>query len=250
MADAHALILGEDARDAQTLAEVLPLIVLQFASTVDGTRPTLAAADALARDSEFMRGLLVRIRTLLETLRERGRAFVRCPGCDVWETEMPMTAFAIAIAVPLPSAFDGPFLVFPSLTGELWPGPRPAAPRASQIRFELPSAELGLPAPISGGVLRDLAVESDDVYEKADGTFAGTGQRALTRLAAAIEPPLPESDADALPLVDVSFLDLLHFIAYRAPVNPDTRGILQCPRCATRFLPVGQEASADSETAR
>jgi hypothetical protein len=241
MAGVHPLVLEAGARDAPTLGETLPLLALQFVAQLDGAPLDLDRADAIARDAELMRGLLVRIRTLLETLRERGGVFVLCPRCGRWEAEVSMTALALTIATPLRSVFDGPFLALPALSLPPVTPARPNLERTARIRFELPSSRLGLGGPLSGGTLDEARFEpEEDVssHDEAGWSRTGPGWRALARLSRAIQPSISAEQAEALPAIDFFFLDLLHDIAFRAPVRPDTAGRVRCESCASDFLPV------------
>ena len=97
-----ALFPAETSWDANSLARVLPLIVTSFVERLDDDHLTLAHADQVAEDAALMRGLLVRIRTLLDTFREEGTVFALCPRCGLWEAEVGINAYALAIAAPLP----------------------------------------------------------------------------------------------------------------------------------------------------
>src|SRR5262249_23123868 len=122
MCHVHLLISDPVARDAAALGRKLPLMAMEFVASVDGKPLELPEANELAKDAELMRGMLLRIRTMLDTLREKGSVFVLCPGCRKWETEVSFTDYALTIAAPLPSTFDGPFLALPSSAGNLVAG--------------------------------------------------------------------------------------------------------------------------------
>jgi hypothetical protein len=242
MEGVHPLILEKSARDAAGLAATLPFLALRFVSTVDGRALDLHAADELGGDAAFMRDLLVRIRTMLQTLCEQGAVFALCPACGMWEAELDFTALALTIASPLPGVFEGPFLAFPSLASPDGAAARPRIARAARIRFGLPSARLGIPGPLSGGVLKDVPFErvpqTAEEGDEPDASRTGPGWLALERLARAVDPSLSPEAAEALPAIDFFFLDLLHYVVYRAPVNSDTAGKVRCPRCGAEFLPV------------
>jgi hypothetical protein len=254
--------------DENWLALLLPNLALTFIRRVDGVRLRWDGLDDLVADAELMRGLLAHLKMVIEMLRERGHIFVRCPGCQTWETEVSFQAYALTIACPWPSAFEGPFFKLPALSSRTLLGSaRAPLPRASQIRFELPSARLGLAAPFQGGVLGEvlhqpeeyqptprLVLEDDDEDEDGDGDEdedgdeddlsrvkplrRGPGWRALLRLSRAIDPPVSLEVLEQLPAIDFFFLDLLHFLVADAPVRADTPGKISCPSCGTVFLPV------------
>ncbi len=251
----NGLISSPEFRDAECLAELLPLVVMAFVERVDGAEVTLAEADVLAEDAELTRGLLVRIRTMLDALREQGAVFALCPFCGLWEAEVSVNAFALAIAEPLPSTFDGSFLAFPSMSTNLVAGPRPALPRAARFRVETPSLALGLAAPWRAGVLGQVEYLDSDFEDPAwlddpsllddDSPIRdGPTWRAMSRLAHALEPPLTDEQVDEMPCVDFFFFDLVQYLVERAPVRPDTAGLIRCQRCDKQFLPVRRDYRA------
>jgi len=252
------LLHEEDvARDAHRLSMWLPNLVLVFVDRIDGEPLRFDQVEPLLHDAELARGLLIRIRTLLDTLRERGKIFVLCPGCQTWETDVPITAYALAISAPIPSTFDGPFLATPMLgKRENNSSERPQSPCTTRVRFELPSAHLDLSAPIRSGVLTGVNVqpeefepppalsydddddETDQDDERYEPNREGPGWRALLRLSRALEPSVSIEQLEQLPAVDFFFFDLLFYLTGIAPVGSDTPGRIECPNCGTKFLPV------------
>jgi hypothetical protein len=242
----HSLVMDEIARNPEALGGSFPLILLHFVAKVDGAAMDLDKADALATDADVVRVVLGRVRVLLESRREKGRIYLLCPGCHNWEIEVPVDAYALAIAAPIPSVFDGPYLRIPSLAGTLEPGERPAGMlRAAMVSVALPSALAGTPGPVRRGTLVAVRGEPDDyveVPEDADDEFefshCGPGWRALLRLSRALQPSHDTSVLEQMPAVDFFFLDLAYYLTRLAPIRADTPGRLRCPRCATEFLPV------------
>lgn len=259
MKDLNGLIPGDAAQDAAWLARLLPLVFESFVSRLDGSALTGPMSVAVAEDPELARALLVQIRTLLDTLRERGRVFALCPHCGRWEADVGMNGYALTIAEPLPSTFEGPFFATPSLASNLVAGARPPLPRAARIRVEVPSLQLGIPSPVRMAVLHEIdqhpdQVEQididDDPYDDAyEGPVDipirhGAVWTALARLGRALEPSLPDHELEALPAVDFFFLDLVHYLVDRAPVRPDTAGRIRCARCEQQFIPVRRDFRA------
>ncbi len=237
----------------------VPRLVFEFLHRIDGERPTNPESDALAADRTFVVPFLARVRDLIDMFRERGKVYAMCPGCRIWEPEITFTAYALIVNDGIPSSFRGPYLAPTTLASEtlLADGPRPVAlPRAARIRFELPSKFLGLPAPIEGGILGPVVhqegedgwevdlFDDDDELDEDDPdppykpTRNGPGYRALFRLSHAIEPAVTVEQIEALPCLDLFFLDLVHHLTVQAAVAADTPGALTCPTCATKFLPV------------
>jgi hypothetical protein len=243
-------------RDAHRLSMWLPNLALVFVASVDGKPLRFDQVETMLADVDFARGLLVRIRTLIDTLRERGKIYVLCPGCRRWETEVPITAYALGIAAPVPSAFEGPFLATPTLgSTTLNAAERPPLPTAAQVRFELPNAHLGLSAPFRGGILEEVQPQPEELQLEPDFVFddeddfdednpayvpnrSGPGWRALLRLSRAIQPPVSLETLEQLPAVDFFFLELMHYLVFVAPVRPDTVGLIRCDFCGARFLPI------------
>ena len=236
----------------------VPGLVFEFLHRIDGERPTNPEADALALDRTFAVPFLAHVRDLIDTFRERGKVYAVCPGCRTWEPEITFTAYALLVKDGIPSSFQGPYLAPTTLASKtlLADGHRLVAlPRAARIRFELPSRFLDLPASIDGGILGlvvhqeaddgdddddddDDEIDEDDPDPPYKPTRNGPGFRALFRLAHAIEPAVTVEQLEALPCLDLFFLDLVHHLTVQAAVAADTPGALTCPTCATKFLPV------------
>ncbi len=234
------------------------LVVWTFVDQIDDEPLSVDTVDALVADRTVIAELLAHVRDLIDTFRERGKVYALCPGCRTWEPEITFTSYALIVKDGIPSSFRGPYLAPTTLASEtlLADGPRLVAlPRAARIRFELPSKFLDLPAPIDGGVLGLVAYqdgedgnedddESDDDVDEDDPdppykpTRNGPGYRALIRLAHAIEPAVTVEQLEALPCLDLFFLDLVHHLTVQAAVAADRPGALTCPTCATKFLPV------------
>jgi hypothetical protein len=238
------------------LALWLPNFLVRFVNRVGGQRLHYDRAHALAEDIAFTRAAIAEVRALLDTERERGKVWALCPGCRTWEAEMTFTAYALTIACPIPSTFDGPFLTVPSVaTRTLLGYGRAPIRRAAQIRFEVPSGELAgilhelkhqpeewQPPPEPPDSDDDDDKDFDEEAEDDDTTFPpsrdGAGWCALLRLSRAIEPAVTVEQLEALSAIDFFFIDLVHFLVAYAPVKADTPGKLTCPTCATVFLPV------------
>jgi len=248
-------------RDERRLANWLPAIPLLFLDQLDGTEFLYDRLDPLLGDAELVRGLLARIRDLLDTLRERGRVFVTCPACKAWETETSFTAYALTIATPLPSTFDGPFFTIPTLGLPVHAPPRrPPIPAAHQIRFELPSSVLGMSRAFRGGALGQVGyvededdpprpIDDDDddetpLTEESPLVWGHVGWRAAARLAQAIQPNVSTDVLGRMPAYDFFFLELLHYVTAVAPVKADTAGKITCGSCGAVFLPIAPAWSA------
>jgi hypothetical protein len=233
-------------------------MLLTFVASVDGEPLRPDIVDVVAGNAELVRAILFGLRTLFDTYRERGKIYVTCPGCRTWETEVPITAYALTIAAPIPSTFDGPFLTSPHLGARTLLGyPRAALPRTERVRLELPSAALDLPAPIREAVLGQVNYQPEESIDEVDDeddhddeseeevtddnirpNRSGAGWRAVIRLSRALEPPLSVEDTEKLSSIDFFFLDLVHYLVALAPVRDDSAGVIKCQRCSTRFLPV------------
>ena len=244
----------------------VPGLVFELLDRIDGKRPSNPEVDALAADRTFVGPLLAHARDLFDTFRERGKVYALCPGCRTWEPEITFTAYALIVKGGIPSSFRGPYLAPTTLASKtlLAEGNRPVSlPRAARIRFELPSKFLGLSAPIEGGILgpvihqegedgwevdlfddddddegEDDELDEDDPDPPYKPTRNGPGYRALFRLSHAIEPAVTVEQLEALPCLDLFFLDLVHHLTVQAAVAADTPGTLTCPTCATKFLPI------------
>jgi hypothetical protein len=231
-------------------------LAMHFVAAVDARPMRWDLANSLVADAELIHEIFARIRTLLDTLRERGKVFVQCPGCRAWEVEVPFTAYALTIAEPIPSAFDGYDLV-PHLGAGMMRGSwRAKLPRTPRVRCVLPSSVLGLPSPIKGAVLNranyhpdekdeEVIDDDDDDENEEDLTDenirpnrSGAGWRAVVRLSRALEPALSIEDTERLPAIDFFFLDLVYYLIAFAPVRADTAGKITCGTCSTVFLPV------------
>lgn len=247
-------------RNERLLAGWLPGTVLLFLDQLDGSEFVYDQLDPLLADAELVRGLLQRIRDLLDAVRERGRVFVSCPACKAWETEMTFTAYALTIAAPLPSTFDGPFFTIPTLGLPVHAPPRrPPIPAAHQIRFEMPCSVLGMSRRFRGGVLGQVGyVEGEDdpppdeeeedfekpLTEASPLAWGHVGWRAAARLSQAIQPSVSTDVLGRMPAYDFFFLELLHYVTAVAPVKPDTAGKITCGSCSSVFLPIAPQWSA------
>ncbi len=230
------------------------LVVWTFVDRIDDEPLSFDAVDALVADRAVIAELLAHIRDLVDTYRERGKVYALCPGCRTWEPEITFTAYALIVKDGLLSSFQGPYLAPTTLASKtlLADGRRLVAlPRAARIRVELPSKFLDLPAPFEGGTLGPLrhqrdengvADDDDDDDDAPDAPYKptrnGPGYRALFRLSHAIDPAVTVEQLEALPCLDLFFLDLVHHLTVQAAVAADSPGALTCPTCATKFLPV------------
>jgi hypothetical protein len=238
--------------------------VVSFVVAIDGRPMRWDWADDVVADAELIGAIVAGIRALLDTLRERGKVFVQCPGCRAWEVEVPFTAYALTIAAPIPSTLDGS-RIFPHLGATVMRGlPRAQLPRTPRVRCVLPSAVLGLISPLEGAVLNraeylppdEDGVDDDDDNDDGDDdddddeneeeltdenirpNRSGAGWRAVRRLSRALEPALSIEDTERLPAIDFFFLDLVYYLIAFAPVRADTAGKITCRTCSTVFLPV------------
>lgn len=245
----HPLILDPAARNPENLGATLPLFLLQFVVSADGAPLDLARATRLAADAALMRGVLDRVRSILETLRARGAFFALCPSCGRREVEMPLPDLVRATVGAEPRVFDGPFLALPVLSGELAEPARSAASasRAARIRVETPSMRLGISSPVHSTALarvfdlpEDHPTAPDDEEEEEEFEFShlGPGWRALLRLSRAVEPTTTAEVLEGLPVIDFFFLDLAYQLRYLAPLGSSAPARLRCPDCGTEFVPV------------
>ena len=248
---AVADLLGEDgARHVHGVAAWLPGFIQEMVHSVGAQAMSFELADQLAGEPDFARGLVRHTRTMLDTLRERGQVHALCPRCGLWEAELSIQAYALVVTDPLPSTFDGPVWRSPWMGTPCLLGPqRPPLPRAAAIRVVMPGARLSLPGSVAQATLSEIRPQPEE-HESAqpgeedydlDQARSGPGWRALLRLARALVPALDSEAADGLPLLDFLFIDLVHYLVDRAPVRPDSRAAVTCPRCEMRFLPVRRD---------
>lgn len=242
----HPSIQEPRVRNAATLARVLPLMLLDHVVAVDDTPLDLRRADELATDAPLVQAIMSRVKQLFEERRKAGVILLLCPGCFNSEIEVTVDAYALALAAPIPSLFDGPFLEVPWLADALGYGVRPAGlQRAASVRVAVPSSCAGRPGQVTGGTLVHIEDEPgdhikppDEYDEDFDFSHCGPGYRALLRLVRALEPRHPVEVLEQMPAVDFFFLDLAYYLTHLARIRADTPGRVRCNRCATEFLPV------------
>ena len=247
MADV-ADLLGEDtAPDAQVVAAWVPGFIQEMVCTVGPERMDFEQAERHAGDTDFVRALLLHTRSMLDTLRERGEIHALCPRCGLWEAQVLVQGYALLLAKPLPSTFDGPLWRSPWLGSvDLSAEPRPPLPRAARFRVIMPSALLGTAGPMAQAELGEIHAQPEEWLAAQPGEAgydleearSGAGWRALLRLGRALRPAPPSAALDDMPLLDFLFLDLVHYLVDRAEVPASVGGIVECPRCSMRFLPL------------
>ena len=255
------LIPTDSGRVPATLDMVVALLMKSLV-TIDGGGLTMGQARALAADAATVRTFLAHVMNLLETLRDEGQAYFRCPHCPDGEVMLKLPQLCIVLANRGWPLFDGAFLAHPSLSQPLSPGVRPPSPPpARAIRFVLPSRVLGLGGPIGSGTLghvdpdplspRDASAwsrwapwEPDDPPEEhRHWTQHSSGFRALVRLCLVLEGGV--TDVDLVPEIveqlvapDVHFLDGLYYLTHNASVPRLGAAGVACPECQRNFLPV------------
>jgi hypothetical protein len=106
--------------------------------------------------------LLAARRRLYEGLREEGRADFQCPSCGAFTEDITVPALVVALGGGLPRVFDGDHLEMPSQASVGPVGARPSSLKvAAAVRFNLPSARIGLPSLIGSGTLGDIDPERE-----------------------------------------------------------------------------------------
>jgi len=251
-------IVKPDLRTPARLAAQLGVRIYDLiAADGEGGRPRLTAVKQWLSDQSVAELLIKRHRDVVEVASEAGMVHLGCPNCDA-EVELTLTALAIAVGSAMPPIFEGLFFALPPLAS--WP-PRPARDgvrTCRHVRFQLPSHELGIDAPVAGGFLGELDVDPtkpreaelwrawavpedvDPAAPRASWTPGCAGFRVSIRLSVALDDPrngaLTPETIGALPLCDVFFLNTLYWLTYAAiPSQPHA---LTCPRCEAKFMPV------------
>ena len=212
------------------------------------TEPALAARVPALRDRFF------------EALIAEGFARPTCPVCGHEAAQRIGDLFASVRAAPRPLANAWGNLEAPALAFFEPRGRRPAGmPVASQMRFTLPSAPVGVGTLAWGGVLCALETEEGLARQARlwrqwapwevgppgkvhwDPIFPGfRAVMAVTAAAPAmegVEGTVTPEVIESLPAIDWLFLDRLYFVTRRHDV-PDAAVPVECPACRHNFLPV------------
>jgi hypothetical protein len=250
---------GQAARDT-TARLALAYEIASF----DGKDMRLDTADRITADPQAHAAILVKRNALVERGRAAGVAWATCPHCKAAEVRLGLIGYATRIGAlpPEPVAADPAFLLPPSLSLDHAPGRLPAAAAtAAKIRFELPSAAIGmgrvaLPAAGQLGTIdpkREAAAWqrwATDQSNWRDDRVWWTRDNACFRAALALsvgierlDPggrPTPEKIA-RMPVIDVYFLDALYFLTHFADV-PEHAIADTCPSCQGQFFPVLRNA--------
>jgi hypothetical protein len=252
--------LPASTQDASRAAVLFPAEIERVLDTLDGHSVDIATARSIFADPAAFAAYLQARNLLLEAGNDSGVLFAQCPHCRQWEADLTPLALAVGLHCAFwPTVEANRFLSVPALASDLMRPQRPGADvLTSRLRFELPSARLGLEAPIRGGAFSTDGVDAraaafdaqrealrrsgDDAYDDWDGEFAGA--RALVRLCAV----LADLDGDAgkvsleriaaLALSDFIFVDNAYYLTHHLAVPDDSPLRLTCPRCSGRFVPV------------
>ncbi len=227
--------------------------------TIDGVGRTSKREAALEQDPAAVTAILAKRYELFMQLRGAGRMYAQCPHCHAGEVEMSLLGLFDTLGVMPPAMISDDFGFFVPPVAHVWDGP-PARPKhfayASQIRFALPTALVGLPrAGFTGGVLGRVTGartapayarwENDGINAPLDQTWRSRDRatfEATIALIAAIRELVPagEPTIDAfeeLPAIDVYFLDAIYHLAFNTSV-PEHALPRPCPACANAFIPV------------
>jgi hypothetical protein len=253
-----ALILEPQHRTPERTSVMFPAEFKRLIKSIDGEPPSIEQARALYANAQAAGEIVAARNRLYETLSEQGRVFAQCPNCLNWEAEVSILALTTALqAGPWPIVDQRMYLAVPALGQHL---PRTVRSRTvsgpASIRFELPSKIVGLPAPVSFGIIGNadrndgsLEMAAWDRWVNAEPNKPGREQwrddipgfRAALRLAVALErldrfpgEITPEIVLE-MPAVDFYFLDNLHYLAYNADVPDQTRITVNCERCKQPF---------------
>lgn len=202
--------------------------------------------------------------TLYTEVRRAGTLVATCPGCRSGEVEVSSAFVELRLrANPPPlTTDDGVWLPPPAIAGDLYPGRTIGdIPRAAALRVELPTSRLGLAAAVTATTLRPLTTAAGDELSPPESWMPDDREwwhpqqpafAALVRWCAAIEslqpgggPPTLRT-VESLAAVDLAWLDQAVMATQFTdePSSVDgvgTRGriaVVQCPRCATNFLPM------------
>jgi hypothetical protein len=249
-------IVNDELRTPARLAAQLGVRIYDLiAADGDQGRPRLSTVKQWLTDPRVAELLIYRHRALVEVASEAGSVHLGCPQCDA-EVELTLAAQAIALGCAMPPIFEGSFFALPTLSS--WPARRAIKLGCRHVRFRLPSDELGLESPLTGGFLGELDSDPakpreaalwrawtvpedvDPASPRASWTSGCAGFRVAIRLAVALDDPrngvvTPETVV-ALPLCDVFFLNTLYWLTYAAV--PSAPHLVTCPRCDAAFLPV------------
>lgn len=260
VAEIHSLIPTDAAHDPASL-EMIAALLMQSLLRIDGQSVSMKDARVLARDDEVVRTFLGALKQLLEVLRDQGKVIFVCPHCRSGERAECLSFLGLDLAARPWPIFQGPFLAMPSLSQPLPRGTRPASPPGVDVlRFELPSAALGLEGPFQFGTLG--AVDPNPLSERDAAAWDRwaprwtepppgrrswathkPGFRGLLRLALALEGGVAGLEVDPallerLPAPDWYFLDALYALAHNTRVPHLAQSGHPCPNCGKRFLPV------------
>lgn len=241
---------------------------------LDGVRVSLDKARKLVADPQVVGDFVNARNRLHDEARQHGMLYALCPGCKTTEAEVSYMYLVLRLRLEPPrlTTPDGMWLLPPAIgrAAKLVRGMRRGdLPLAERIRFELPSARMGLGAGdrATEGM---LAVLSDEREEAAWDHFWPEGSstpdeypwwytesvqfRAEIRLAAAIASfdrggrPSPAL-LETLPSFDVEFLDMA-VVATQFTDEPREEasepGVIARPRnlpvtckaCQTHYLPL------------
>ena len=233
--------------------------VLTHVVTINGKQVFGERKQALLNESGAMQAIRHWRDAIYDELRGTGRLYAGCPHCRKGEVELALLGLFNTVGQLPPYMVSPDHLYFlPPFLGLDWPRPaRPEGPAyAAHLRVELPTAIAGIErSGPQGGFLRVLepAVEAKNWKRwGTDGVNVPIGRgwwtqrnaafRATVRLASTLKDCLPPSQVtpkvlEALPAVDIYFLDALYWYTHYVDVAPHTPP-RTCPQCGGRFLPV------------
>ena len=253
------LILTEQQRTPERMAVMMPAEFKRVIRSINGKPVSIEDAREIYAEPQAAGRIIAARNQLFETLAEQGRVFLQCPHCKSWEAELSVLALTVALqAGPWPIIDQRMFLAVPSLAWHFPPcvrvGPLTGT---SRIRFQLPSAVIGLTTAPGTGVL-----DNADRNHGADETMAWQrwvdrqsnepgheqwrhevpGFRAGLRLAVALEQldgmsgEITPSIVLSMPAVDFYFLDNLHYLTHNVTVQDEHKASVGCGLCGRNFL--------------
>jgi hypothetical protein len=237
----------------------LGLMMAACVETVDDRPMSRELRLAIQRDPKALGALLAARSRLFEHYRNLGRCALYCPHCDTGELEVDLTGLAIALdAEPWPIAMADNTPADPFLTHLRLAAPRPTGlPTARLAIARLPSALAGLQSHVSSATFGPaIDTELDATGWKTWGrdgkplqpnrehwSYGNPGFRTLLRLTLSLTElggtgSLSPEQLEALPVVDILFLDALYMLLRTVPVIEPEPATLCCPVCQGKYLAI------------